>query len=298
MCGGLEIVRVIGAGGFGIVYLARDPLLGRDVAVKEYMPRRLAVRGEAGRVCLREGARADVYADGLQAFMAEARLLARFEHPSLVRVYRFWEDNTTAYMAMPRLEGMTLYRARRRSGRLPDAGWIGGLLDAVLQALELLHGAGVLHRDVSPDNILLPPDGPPVLLDMGAAQDLGAKPAPANARAAFGMVKQGYAPIEQYRRDSTLQQGPWTDLYGLGAVLHFVCLGKPPLPPQQGGFDRRAERPAEALAGEAAEIWSLMAWMLELDPERRPRSVAEIRERWPASGRAGARAPGTRLAGG
>ena len=111
--GELEIVRVLGVGGFGIVYLARDHALERDVALKEYMPASLATRGQGPQITVRSGALSETYAVGLRSFINEARLLAKFDHPSLVKVYRFWEDNATAYMVMPYLQGCTLREARR-----------------------------------------------------------------------------------------------------------------------------------------------------------------------------------------
>ena len=109
----LEIIRVLGAGGFGIVYLARDHSLERDVALKEYMPASLATRGAGAHITVRSGSFAETYAVGLRSFVNEARLLARFDHPSLLKVYRFWEDNNTAYMVMPYLQGRTLRELRR-----------------------------------------------------------------------------------------------------------------------------------------------------------------------------------------
>src|SRR6476660_1164806 len=112
--GEFEILRVAGVGGFGIVYLAQDHSLERQVALKEYMPAALAARGNGSQITVRSAAFAETYAVGLRSFVNEARLLARFDHPSLVKVYRFWEDNGTAYMVMPYLQGVTLRDTRRR----------------------------------------------------------------------------------------------------------------------------------------------------------------------------------------
>ena len=168
--GEFEILRVLGVGGFGIVYLANDHSLEREVALKEYMPASLAARGAGPQITVRSSSFAETYAIGLRSFVNEARLLARFDHPSLVKVYRFWEDNATAYMVMPFLQGVTLRDTRRRMAHPPDEAWIRSVISPILSALELLHREGVYHRDIAPDNILLPPDGPPVLLDFGAAR--------------------------------------------------------------------------------------------------------------------------------
>lgn len=174
--GEFEIQRVLGSGGFGVVYLALDHTLERRVAVKEYMPSALAVRGADHALSLRPGADAGAFELGLRSFVNEARLLARFDHPSLVKVHRFWEANGTAYMAMPYYQGRTLQEARREMGEPPDEAWLRRLINPLLGALECLHREQVYHRDIAPDNILLlddehgEGDGRPVLLDLGAAR--------------------------------------------------------------------------------------------------------------------------------
>jgi serine/threonine protein kinase len=119
--GEFEILRVLGVGGFGIVYLANDHSLEREVALKEYMPASLAARGAGPQITVRSSSFAETYAIGLRSFVNEARLLARFDHPSLVKVYRFWEDNATAYMVMPYLQGVTLRDTRRRMAHPPTS---------------------------------------------------------------------------------------------------------------------------------------------------------------------------------
>ncbi|HVR49741.1 MAG TPA: protein kinase, partial [Pseudorhodoferax sp.] len=133
-----EVQEVLGAGGFGVVYRAYDHSLHRTVAIKEYMPRGLA--GRAGQAVVQGGtADAAVFDAGLRAFMAEARTLARFDHPSLVKVFRVWEGNRTAYMAMPFYEGLTLKAACAQMRQPPPEAWLRRLLWPLLQALELLH---------------------------------------------------------------------------------------------------------------------------------------------------------------
>src|SRR5205085_503928 len=146
--GELEIIRVLGVGGFGIVYLAQDHALERHVALKEYMPSSLAGRGKGMMVSIRSGAHTETYALGLRSFVNEARLLARFNHPSLVKVYRFWEENGTAYMVMPYLQGRTLREVRRAMTAPPSEAWIRSVLNPLLDALDLLHREDVYHRDI------------------------------------------------------------------------------------------------------------------------------------------------------
>ena len=130
------------------------------------------------------------------------------------RCYRFWEENGTAYMVMPYCQGVDARDARRRMAHPPDEAWIRSVSTPLLDALELLHRDGVYHRDIAPDNILLPPDGPPVLLDFGAARRVIGD----RTQSLTAILKPSYAPIEQYAEMTQLRQGPWTDLYALGAV--------------------------------------------------------------------------------
>ena len=270
----LEIIRVLGAGGFGIVYLARDHSLERDVALKEYMPASLATRGAGAHITVRSGSFAETYAVGLRSFVNEARLLARFDHPSLLKVYRFWEDNNTAYMVMPYLQGRTLRELRRSMSMAPSEGWIRTLLEAMLSALEPLHAAGVFHRDIAPDNILLPPDAPPVLLDFGAARRVISD----RTHALTAILKPNYAPIEQYAEMAQLRQGPWTDLYALGAVLHFLIFGKPPSPATTRAVQDDLGALAQRLVpGISPRLLGIVAWMLAVRPQQRPQNVAELR---------------------
>ena len=272
--GEFEIIRVLGVGGFGVVYLANDYSLERQVALKEYMPASLAVRGEGSRITLRSESLAETYAVGLRSFINEARLLAKFDHPSLVKVYRFWEDNGTAYMVMPYLQGITLRDTRRAMPNPPDEAWIRRVLDPMLDALEQLHSEGVFHRDVAPDNILLPPAGAPILLDFGAARRVISD----RTQSLTAILKPSYAPIEQYADMAGMRQGPWTDLYALGAVMHFLLIGAPPAPATARAVQDDAEEIEQrVIAGVSPRFMSLVAWMLGVRPIERPQNVATVR---------------------
>ncbi|MES2878619.1 MAG: serine/threonine-protein kinase [Pseudomonadota bacterium] len=221
-----EILGLLGVGGFGMVYKAYDHSLQRTVAIKEYMPSAIVGRAAGTSLTIRSSVDQSTFAAGLTSFVAEARLLARFDHPSLVKVYRFWEANNTAYMAMPLYVGMTLKQARSQMQSPPPEAWLRQVLWSVLEALKVLHENNTLHRDVSPDNIFLQDVGPPVLLDLGSARravlDTGQK--------YTAVLKVNYAPIEQYADSVDLVQGPWTDLYSLAAVIHGCLCNEPPLP--------------------------------------------------------------------
>lgn len=222
-----EIQALLGVGGFGMVYKAFDHSLRRAVAIKEYMPSALAGRAQGQALWVRSSADQDAFQAGLNSFVTEARLLAQFDHPSLVKVFRFWEANNTAYMVMPLYSGMTLKQARALMSTPPSEMWLRKVLWSVLDALRVLHDSSTLHRDISPDNIFLQDCGPPVLLDLGAARhainDHGHRHT--------AVLKVNYAPIEQYAEgDAQLRQGPWSDLYSLAAVVHGCLCNDVPLP--------------------------------------------------------------------
>ncbi|MFZ2650491.1 MAG: serine/threonine-protein kinase, partial [Burkholderiaceae bacterium] len=269
-----EILRVIGVGGFGVVYLAMDHSLQREVALKEYMPASLATRGVGAQITVRSGSFTETYAIGLRSFVNEARLLAKFDHPSLVKVYRFWEDNATAYMVMPYLQGRTLRDTRRESSAAPDETWLRGLLDPLLGAIELLHREGVYHRDIAPDNILLPPGGPPVLLDFGAARRVISD----RTQTLTAILKPSYAPIEQYAQMTQLRQGPWTDIYAIGAVLHFALVGTPPPPATARALeDERVPLAQRSFPGVSQRLLLIIDWALAVRPGERPQNIQALR---------------------
>jgi len=223
LLGEFEILGLLGVGGFGMVYGAYDHSLHRTVAIKEYMPSALASRVVGTALSVRSSVDQSTYAAGLTSFVAEARLLAQFDHPSLVKVYRFWEANNTAYMAMPLYQGMTLKQARSQMSCPPSEAWLRKVLWSLLGALRLLHDNNLLHRDVSPDNIFLQNVGPPVLLDLGSAR----RAVLDATKKHTAVLKVNYAPIEQYADAVDLSQGPWTDLYALAAVVHGCLCNEP-----------------------------------------------------------------------
>lgn len=221
------IERVIGEGGFGIVYLVRDEQLQRTVALKEYMPAALAARQADLGVSVRSERHRETFDLGLRSFVNEARLLASFDHPSLVKVYRFWEQNGTAFMVMPYYEGPTLKAWLKTQPAPPSEAWLKELLRPLLDALELIHADRCFHRDIAPDNILLlGPRQQPVLLDFGAARRVIGDA----TQALTTILKPGYAPIEQYAEVPSMKQGAWTDVYALCAVLYAAITGRPPTP--------------------------------------------------------------------
>jgi serine/threonine protein kinase len=275
--GEFEIVRVLGTGGFGIVYLARDHVLLREVAIKEYMPAMLAGRGAGDTVSLRSERFAQTFEKGLESFLSEARLLASFDHRSLVKVHRFWRSNATAYMAMQYHPGQTLKEARLHMSASPDGAWLSAFMEAILGALERLHGEGVFHRDISPDNIMMLDDGRPVLLDFGCARRVVAD----GAQSFTAHLKPQFAPLEQYADEAGMRQGPWTDLYSLGATLYFVVTGRAPTPSvvraARDILPTLSSLPHSAHPGLSPTLLATIDWMMALAPYARPQSVAAVR---------------------
>ena len=223
---GYEITGLIGQGGFGVVYVARDTSSNQSVAIKEYLPLAIAGRVSTGRIAPRSADMARAYATGLKGFLREAHLLSELGHPALVSVHRAWEQNDTAYMAMTYYPGKTLRDVRMARPAAMTEAHIRVLMLPIFDAVLELHAHRVIHRDISPDNILVMANGATVLLDLGAArQVLGGM-----TQALTTILKPGFAPIEQYVDDGSMEQGRWTDVYGLGAVMYFLATGKPPTP--------------------------------------------------------------------
>ena len=271
-----EIREVLGVGGFGIVYRAWDDALQRDVALKEYMPVSLAGRGSGQRVTLRTSAHDGSFALGLQSFVNEARLLARFDQPALVKVFRFWEGNGTAYMAMPLYKGRTLRQLRKERGSIGfDDAWMRALIEPLLGALETMHDAAVYHRDIAPDNILWCDNNRPVLLDFGAARLVLAD----RTQNVTAILKPQFAPIEQYAETQSMRQGPWTDLYALAGTCYFMLTGRAPLPATARVMGDELE-PLVRIAppGCSPQLLQVLDWAMAVRPQDRPQSVAQFRE--------------------
>ena len=271
-----EIVGVIGVGGFSFVYLAQDHSLGRRVALKEYMPQSLAWRGEAAFVSVRSERHAEAFEAGRRSFVNEAQLLAQFDHPSLVKVYRFWEANGTAYMAMPNCAGRTLKDRLKEMSQPPDEAWLKRLLAPMLSALETIHEDHIFHRDVAPDNIMLLSGDRPILLDFGAARH-----AIADMNQTLTVIlKSGYAPIEQYDEVPDMKQGAWTDIYALAAVMYFSITGIRPFPALGRMLGDKQEPLARKFAGlYSREFLEAIDCALAVMPQDRPQSISELRER-------------------
>jgi serine/threonine protein kinase len=273
--GEFEITSLIGEGGFGIVYLAHDHSLQRRVALKEYMPSSLAARAGGSSVQVKSERHRETFEAGLKSFINEARLLASFDHPSLVKVYRFWEANGTAYMVMPFLEGTTLKDVLKTLGQRPDEAWLRAVLGPLTEALLVIHAEQCYHRDIAPDNVmLLPSVNRWLLLDFGAARRVIGD----MTQALTVILKPGYAPVEQYAEIPGMKQGPWTDVYALAAVVYFAIIGKTP-PPSVGRLLNDTYVPlVQAAAGRYSESFlAAVDKALAVRPEERTQSIGEFR---------------------
>ncbi len=264
-----RLESVLGAGAFGMTYLARDSHLDKQVAIKEYLPTELAVRGLDGSVVPVTTDHGYNYQWGLDRFMQEARTLARFSHPNIVRVYRCFEANGTGYMVMDYEQGVSLAQLLREDPPLDEAR-LRALLLPLLDGLDAVHAAGFLHRDIKPANVFVRDDGVPVLLDFGAArQAIGGA-----TKNLTSVLTPGYAALEQYSSDTP--PGPWSDIYALAGVAYRALLGENP--PDAVSRMRQDAVPGKlaALRGRVSEVLiKSVEWGLALDETQRPRSVSE-----------------------
>ncbi|MBK0030654.1 serine/threonine protein kinase [Erwinia sp. S43] len=268
-----EIQEVIGGGGFGIVYRAWDHLLERTIAIKEFMPNSLATRSEDLSVMLRAERHQRLFNAGMNSFVQEARLLARFNHPGLLHVLRFWEGNGTAYMGTLFYSGMTLKAWQSSQPQTINEALIRQLLPPLFGAINTIHRAGFLHRDISLDNIQIQENQLPVLLDFGSARkEIGNLSDETEI-----MLKPGFAPLEQYCEESDAEQGPWTDIYALGAVLHTLIIGTPP-PVSVVRSIEDSYQPLSDLRPEGYSLPLLNAIdrSLMMDATQRPQSIDEL----------------------
>ena len=219
-----QIEDELGAGGFGVTYLAHDQSLGRRVAIKEYFPLHWGSRRGDGSVGPRSARQSEDYAWGLSRFLEEARVLAQpaLRHPNLVQVYRIIEGNGTAYLVTEFVEGRSLQEALDADGPWREDR-VRGLLSGLADGLSAVHGAGLLHRDIKPANVMLrAPDETPVLIDFGAARYATGE----KSGTLTDVLTPGYAPFEQYHTRG--RQGAWTDVYALGAVAYRALSGRKP----------------------------------------------------------------------
>lgn len=267
-----RVVKVLGQGGFGITYLAQDTLLNIEVAIKELLPRDFATRVEGVTVMPKRPEDAESFVRAKQRFINEARILAGLRHENIVHVYRFLECHGTAYMVMEFVHGQNLLEWMRKH-RKPSEQVLRAILFPLLEGLDCVHRNQVLHRDISPENILVTAEGRPMLLDFGAARTTVDK-----NKTITGVVRPGYSPIEQYQTDTP--QGPYTDIYALAGVMAHAITGEvPPLSMDRCGSADPFPPLARRYRGKYSDTFlRALDAGFHVNPNDRPRSVTQWRQ--------------------
>jgi serine/threonine protein kinase len=273
--GSYRIERILGQGGFGITYLAYDEKLDRQSAIKEYFPTEFSRREADGNVYPQSEEKESVFAWGMGRFLNEGKTLAKFKHPNIVRVIDYLEDNHTAYIIMEYEHGNDLQTILKEKKTL-SAGGVLEIFRPLLDGLALVHQAGFIHQDIKPANIFIRMDGSPVLIDFGSArQGLASK-----TRTLTTLVSPGYAPFELYNAEGPGQQGPWTDIYALGASMYKSLFGRAPPDAVSRAEERVAGHPdpymsALTVGGDEYPTTLLQAIdrALALLPDERPQTI-------------------------
>ncbi|MDE6747031.1 MAG: serine/threonine protein kinase, partial [Oscillospiraceae bacterium] len=260
---------IIGKGGFGITYLAYDTKTNKKVAVKEYFPYSIARRSAGSAVVsVASESNKETFELGAEKFYEEAQLISKFNgNPNIVEVYEFFYENDTVYLAMEYLQGCTLKEYIRDHGVISAAQALY-IANGVSNALAEAHGASVLHRDISPDNIVLCSSGDVKLIDFGAARQVIAE----YSQSFSVILKHGFAPLEQY--NSKGNQGPWTDIYSLGATLYFALTGDIPEDPMIR-FDND-DTFKENRFGIEPGLWTVISKATDMKSENRYRDAHEM----------------------
>ena len=265
--------EMLGQGGFGITYIGFDLLLEQKVAIKEYFPMSTGMVSRENRSMVvwstammgKTGTQ-----KGFDSFLKEARKMAKLGGiPGVVGVKSVFIQNETAYIVMDFIEGETLLKKLQREGPMPFDTCLS-LLTPIIQALAEVHEHGIIHRDISPDNIMVRPDGRLILLDLGAAKDLDIQGRDGNVQSSQMVAKQGFSPIEQYQRNANI--GPWTDVYAMAATIYYCCTGI--LPPT--AVDRIVEDTLTCQPLLTKEQFDVLAYCMSIRAETRPRSMTAL----------------------
>lgn len=262
--------KVMGKGGFGVTYLAYDVTAGRKVAIKEFFPYGVALRATGTTtVSVASMDNAEAFKLGAEKFYNEAKLVAKFNgNPNIVGVYEFFYENDTVYFAMEYLEGHTLKEHVQMNGTLnaPQALFIA---ENVANALMAAHSSNVLHRDISPDNIIICDNGDVKLIDFGAARQVVAE----HSQSLSVILKPGFAPLEQYQKKGN--QGPWTDIYSLGATIYYALTEDIPEDPMSRLDDDEAYSSNQYNVN--PELWKIISKATQLKIEDRYGDIFQLK---------------------
>jgi serine/threonine protein kinase len=266
-----SVIKLMGSGGFSLIYLAEDEDTQEQVVIKEYLPKKLATRDDSLHVSVANQNQLDVFNNGRKLFFQEAKALATLRHPNIVNVRNFFLDNNTAYLVMDYEQGKNLGRyIKQRKGGLSTT-FLKTVFPPVLDALSLIHSRGHLHLDIKPSNIHLRPGGAPILLDFGAVHQF----ATTRSRQSSQVVTPGFSPVEQYYASGYV--GPWSDVYAIGSTMRACIEGKPP----PTAVERHAKdtlRPMTELYKRRypAYLLEVIDWAMEVDPLLRPQNAGDM----------------------
>jgi serine/threonine protein kinase len=265
------IERPLAGGGFSSVYLARQLADQHQVAIKEYLPRRLAHRTWGDKVVPNNEASRSLFLRGRKLFLEEAKVLTQLRHPNIVEVLNFFQANSTVYLVMTYEYGKILGEyLKDKAGSLSEQ-FLLTVFPALLNGLKVIHERGLLHLDIKPHNILIRAGGDPLLLDFGAVQ-----PYPHAGRGKIAKVlTNGFSPVEQYSDEGNL--GPWSDIYAVGATMR-TCLdgATPPPAPERAVKDKLIPAAVAFKRKYPAPLLKAIDAALTVAPEKRPQSVAEL----------------------
>lgn len=267
-----KVTKLIGSGGFSLIYIGEEEDTHDEVAIKEYIPKRFAQRGNGTQVKAMAEDKKDKYYRGLRLFYQEAKALAHLKHPNIVNVRNCFQANNTAYLVMDYQPGRNLGRyIKRRKGGL-STNFLLTVFPPLLDALTLIHERHHLHLDIKPSNIHIRPGGKPLLLDFGAVYH-----SKNEAHKKAQVITPGFSPVEQYHASAKV--GPWTDIYALGASMRTCIEGRPP----PTAIERHAQDtlvPAMEAFGRRYPSFLLEAidMAMEIDPQKRPQSASILAE--------------------
>lgn len=270
--GDFEVAGLLHRDDVGFLYVGADRTSLSRVAVKEYLPGRLADRMADGNIGVRSLRYQPAFRDGMQAFLRQSQMLSDLDEPALVKTLRTWEQRGTVYTAMPLYEGRSL-NDMFRDAHPPSEAWLKAMLGPLLDALATLHRAGCYPCDVTPQNVVVG-DGGPLLFDVGTIRRVVARA----TQGGTALLDSGYAAIEQLSCDPSMPEGPWTDVYAVASLLHLAITGKPPPSPLTRINSDDMPPLGKATIGYSESFLDAVGRGLAVHPQRRPQSIAEFRE--------------------
>ncbi len=267
------IERELAHGGFSSVYLARQTADQIQVAIKEYLPRKLAHRIENNAVVAKNEEVKSLFRQGRTLFFEEAKVLATLKHPNIVQVVSFFEANSTVYMVMNYDYGVVLEKTIRKNMLMMTEPVFLAIFDSLLRGIAHIHRHNFVHLDIKPGNILVRPGNDALLLDFGAIQ----KFPDSHLSKLSKVLTKGFSPIEQY--NITAQLGPWTDIYAIGATMRFCLEGKIPLAsPERIQNDTLVPAVKAFKRKLPGYLLEAIDWAMALQPKDRPQSITEFQQ--------------------